>query len=485
VSRIRWGARGADPPSRTGSGKLRGPRKLSLISALALAAALVGGAAGLAAASGSGGTQAARLALGLNCRFPSSSYQVSAVVAASFPDSTGVGKPIQPVGLQVSLRLPQAVVASLRKLAATSVTASGLLGVTEVTASKSTRTQWPDQTSAASQLPATGSLQIAATGSATPTMASAAGTVTFAATSLDIVLSAETAAGKATSPATVKATCVPGSGASTQLASVVVAGAAASPSPSVAPSQQPSAKGKVKYPKHCGDIPIKGHGVPVCGYIVGFTNVRKQYGAAKLGPGLVNIDFAYKDVIKGHNAIEYSTGQLYYQGTETYYKGHEQLPPAHPTFLTFGFVPVTATLVLIERVPINIVSVSQLNAPPYRISVTATTKVAIHVSNVTVNGVPLDVGPACQAEHLATLKLFGHGTNLPPTGYTVPTGGPLAGFVKVPPFIDCGVTENLNPLLTGTISGSRNYVKMTQGKLCGPTQPQNWTCPPPVPKPIR
>jgi hypothetical protein len=26
-------------------------------------------------------------------------------------------------------------------------------------------------------------------------------------------------------------------------------------------------------------------------------------------------------------------------------------------------------------------------------------------------------------------------------------------------------------------------VKMTQGKLCGPSQPANWVCPPPVPKP--
>ena len=38
--------------------------------------------------------------------------------------------------------------------------------------------------------------------------------------------------------------------------------------------------------------------------------------------------------------------------------------------------------------------------------------------------------------------------------------------------------------ITGSISGRGNFVKLTQGKLCGPSQPQNFVCPPPVPKPI-
>jgi hypothetical protein len=266
---------------------------------------------------------------------------------------------------------------------------------------------------------------------------------------------------------------------------VVVSRVNSSASPSPTQSTKP-AKPKLKLPKGCGHIKVIGFGTAVCGWVVGYSDVKKLYGAAKLGPGLLNVDFAYKPVFKPGKLIEYSTGQLYWPGTEPYYKGHEQLPPAKATFLTFRFVPVTATLVLIERTPIKIVSVSGTLAPPYPISVTATTKVSIHLSDVTVNGKPLNVGPGCQAKHLVTLKLSGHGFNtVPPKGYTVPTGGPLAGFVTIPPLTDCGVTENLNPLLTGTISGSRNYVKMTQGKLCGPADPQNWTCPPPVPKPIR
>jgi len=84
------------------------------------------------------------------------------------------------------------------------------------------------------------------------------------------------------------------------------------------------------------------------------------------------------------------------------------------------------------------------------------------------------------------LVLIGRGDNtIPPRGYTVSTGGPLTGMLTIPPFTGCGVTENLDPLLTGSISGSGNFVKLTQGKLCGPSQPKNWTCPPPVPEPLR
>ena len=99
---------------------------------------------------------------------------------------------------------------------------------------------------------------------------------------------------------------------------------------------------------------------------------------------------------------------------------------------------------------------------------------------------PLDVGPHCQTASAVKLDLVGRGENtIPPKGYTVPTGGPLSGRVTIPRFTGCGVTENLDPLLTGSISGRGNFLKVTQGKLCGPSQPANWSCPPPVPKPLR
>jgi hypothetical protein len=213
--------------------------------------------------------------------------------------------------------------------------------------------------------------------------------------------------------------------------------------------------------------------------------VRKLYGAVLLQPkrparpALVNIDYAYRHVFKPGRLIAFSTGELYYQG-------RHELPPVRATFLAFRFVPVTATLTVTELTPIKIRSVSGTTAPPYPITVHATTTVRIRISDVDVNGVPLAIGPHCRPVSSPRLTLIGHGDNtIPPTGYTVATGGPLSGRLTIPAFTDCGVTENLDPLLTGSISGPGNYVLQTQGKLCGPADPQEWTCPPPVPKPIR
>ncbi len=110
---------------------------------------------------------------------------------------------------------------------------------------------------------------------------------------------------------------------------------------------------------------------------------------------------------------------------------------------------------------------------------------AISLSNVDVNGVPLAVGPHCRPVSPVHLVLIAKGENtLPPKGYTVPTGGPLTGMLTIPPFTGCGVTENLDAVLTGSISGPHNFLKMTQGKLCAPAQPHGLTCPPPVPRPL-
>ncbi len=177
--------------------------------------------------------------------------------------------------------------------------------------------------------------------------------------------------------------------------------------------------------------------------------MKKLYGAALLQPkrparpALVNIDFAYRHVFKHGKLIEYSTGDLYYQG-------HRELPPVRATFLAFGFVPVTASLMVTELRPISIRSVSGVTAPPYPITVRATTTVAIGISDVDVNGVPLAIGPHCRPVSTTRLTLTGRGDNtIPPRGYTVPTGGPLSGRLTIPAFTDCGVTENLDPLLTG------------------------------------
>jgi hypothetical protein len=259
-------------------------------------------------------------------------------------------------------------------------------------------------------------------------------------------------------------------------------GGTARPRPAASPHRR-------KAPKGCGHIKVKGTGIPSCAYITGFSDVRKFNEAALLQPkrpkkpGLLNVDFGYKTknvrVRKGVNIIAFSDARLYYHR-------RPELPPVRATFLGFRFVPVTATLRLIELTLIKIRSVSQ-GYPPFGIRVVSRTKVSIRLSNARVNGQPLNVGPHCRTAAPVPLKLIGTGKLLPrPSGYTIPTGGPLSGTVTIPPFTGCGTNENLNPLFTGSVSGPNNFTIMTQGKLCMPFLPPFASvCPPPVPKPRR
>jgi len=460
-----------------------------LIGALVLVVGVLAGTAGIAAGAPGTGTTTASVDLTYRCQFPADSFPsgsdaVSVVVAATFPAAAIVGQKIQPTAARITATLPQAAVTGLRRLGATTVGGTGALSTLVTEQGRSATAQWLAQTSTAVPLPATGSVRLAEPATAVAAIAGSSGTVMISTGGLVLNLTPRRADGTATSPSTVRVTCSPSPSA--RLAAIPVAAASPSASPS-ASSSSPPPQPKAKFPKGCGKIKVIGTGTPTCGYITGYSDVAKLNGAALLQPkrpakpGLVNLDFA-----ESHHFNKGKTKLIVRSTAELYYKGRHELPPVQATFLTFRFVPVTATLHLIELTPIKIVSVSGITGLPFPITVRAATKILVRVTDVTVNGVPLNVGTRCRTASPLNLALIGKGKNtIPPQGYTVPTGGPLAGTITIPPFVDCGVSENLDPLLTGSISGPGNFVKMTQGKLCGPSQPANWTCPPPPPKPLR
>ena len=416
--------------------------------------------------------------------------RVDVTIAATFPEVATAGRRVQPTGVQLTARLPAAAVAALRASGATAVSSTAFLSV-EASQRTTKTTSWRGQ-APAQPLPQAGSLTIVAPGHAAPVTVTSRRTVTFTAAGLTLALrlGGASAASDSPSPASaspspspsatgLRVACIPASHQGITIDAITAAGASSKPHPN-SRAHHP----KRKLPKGCGQIKVRGSGVPVCGYITGYSDVLKLYGAALLQPkrpakpALVNIDFAYRHVFKPGRLIEFSTGELYY-------RGHHELPPIRTTFLAFRFVPVTATLMVTELTPIKIRSVSGISGLPFPLFVRATTRVAIRISDVEVNGVPLAIGPHCRPVSSTKLTLTGRGDNtIPPRGYTLGGGGPLSGRLTIPAFTHCGVTENLDPLLTGSISGPGNYTRMTQGKLCGPSQPQDWTCPPPVPKPI-
>ncbi|HEY1636533.1 MAG TPA: hypothetical protein VGF64_17390, partial [Acidimicrobiales bacterium] len=295
--------------------------------------------------------------------------------------------------------------------------------------------------------------------------------------------------GTATSLATVTLTCAPQSGNADVLATVTVRGAAARRHPAAKRKVTcpPQPKGGLKLNKRFPlPRPPKGKGIIVhrlkpslgCAFLTGFANARKFNEAARLGMGFIDVavgirldyNFATSDYFQQDSA-----GQLDFRPCPTCKVVHG-LPPSRATFLSFGFVPTTATLQLTEVGTLNLVSIGTTQELKANI---AFSEMRLRVYNVSVNGQKLPVGPHCQT-HPFEIVLTGKPGSTPP--YSLQGGGPLTGNVSIPEFHGCGVTENLNPLFNGTISGPRNFSQLTQGNLCTPSSDSG--CPPRRPRPI-
>ena len=245
-----------------------------------------------------------------------------------------------------------------------------------------------------------------------------------------------------------------------------------------------------------------------CAYVVGYANVNKLNGAVLLGvpdPGLASVviianrSFCVPSTIplalcvpRGgvrHTVTDYRF-MLEPNGiTPDMEEG--EFPPAAQTLLTFGFVPVSAKMHLSLVGPISgTAETTQANGQHTLVSTTLSGKVAIQLTDVEVNGVPMNTGVCHTLDpEEDNLHLSGSGDNstIPPSGYTVARGGPLVGTTDIPPFTDCvgDDGEDLTPLFTASVSGPDNYTKMTQGNLCSPDISGANGCPPEIPVPQR
>ena len=462
-------------------------------SGLVLTAALAG-ASGVGANAALAGPHAMSVHLAYSCRFQSGTWQAGATIAATFPSAVRPGQPIQPTGVRSIVALPSSAVTDLVKLGAAQVTGSDVLTAGVTYAARTVREPWAGQLAKPVPIPGAGRLPLQASGPVHPVTPTSPGTVTFTAAGLALVLTPRKADGSPASPAPLKVACTLNRGQNARLATVPVTDASpqqdasASPFPATTPTpsrrapRPASPAGLGKPPPGCGAIKVKSPQIS-CGYITGYANVNKLNGAALLQPpspqkpGLVNIaqNVSIQHVHGG--VILNNIGQLYY-------RGREELPPVQTTFLGFGFTPITATLQVIELKPIKI-AVFLHNI--VQVKVTTTTEVSFRISNVSVNGVPWkSVGSNCRTKTPIHLELVGTGNTSTQRGFwNLLQGGTLGGMVTVPPFIGCGVGENLDPLFTASISGPQNFDLMTQGPLCAVRPLFPPSCPPSVPKPSR
>jgi hypothetical protein len=214
-----------------------------------------------------------------------------------------------------------------------------------------------------------------------------------------------------------------------------------------------------------GSSPSQG-----CAFTTGYADVRKLKGAALIQPGLTNVDLFVRTVINFSPKVDYFEAD---NAAVLDFHGQNAFPPSTATFLTFGFVPTTATIQIMAHGTIDIFAIGPALPPPchpnrFQTCVTVATvssRLSIRVlpGSVRVNGVPLDVGSQCQTPSFDAI-LTGNNASIPP--YVVTTGGPITGFVDVPPFKGCGVGENLDPIFNAAISGPRNFNLLTQGPVC-------------------
>jgi Family of unknown function (DUF6801) len=500
--------------------RLRGFRLTALACALAVTGGALVSASGVLADATPGAAQAVHARLAYRCRFPSGPRPVSVTVAGTFPATATAGQPIKPSRLRTTVAFPRSAVAGPGGLGAAKVAGHDVLSATVADQSAVTTVHWPGRLPKPVHIPRTGRARLAFAGPVPPVTPNRPGSVTFSAAAFTIDL--YRASGGTVNLASVQATCTLSPGRQPKLATVPVT-AAPAPAHSPGVTRGRHAKGAIpngKVPHGCVKRIVKGGTTSPtlgCAYLLGYADVLKLKESALLGPafdGSAPAAFLHVDSYATETAIHHGRVHVYVcSAAQLDYHKLLQFPPAKVTFLNFGFVPVTAVMSLVEtKWPSNhppvenkqcyignvknkpvhlkspIVTVfSNLNddaAEKLPVLNTSETYLAIHISQVTVNGVPINVGPNCGTTQPVRAVLIGHGHNgPPPTGYTLDNGGPLAGSVTIPKLSHCGVGENLDPLFDASISGPMNFQLMTQGTLC---TPQNASlCPPSVPKPRR
>jgi hypothetical protein len=125
------------------------------------------------------------------------------------------------------------------------------------------------------------------------------------------------------------------------------------------------------------------------------------------------------------------------------------LPPATGSFTELGVVPVTATVAFIQNGPTT--GKVDLNTG----AVTTSSSITLQITSLTVSGLPVPVGPACESATPASVALASQ------PGFSIVNGGTVSGTYTIPPFAHCGL---VTPVLNLTIPGPGNTISLTLGK---------------------
>ncbi|MQY16035.1 hypothetical protein SRB5_62270 [Streptomyces sp. RB5] len=428
-----------------------------------------------------------------SCAFPSGPQDVSAVVTADFPTTGAVDKPMQPRNISVAVSLPSDLLSALPGGDAPGLTAAAELKVQVEQGKQTAVAPWAGLTAKPVSQADEKTTLLEFTGEVPTVTVTSPGTVGFSAGHLDLVLTPGAVEGgaEASSIACDLAPLESGLLAAVTVPGEVVDEDAPSDAPK-SPTAQPQDDQKRTQDDAAGPgitatadpvtiqpcptdrptidwdpsffpPPIPGNvisdnplgGVYQCAYILGIANAAKLGSATMLNnpAGVVPAQIL---------------SNVQFSGREQRGKAQLNLPDSTSTNLTFGFMPVTAT-VEFNVGPTTFYARDEKSSgvPTYiRMRMNQT----MRIKDVRINGVVYDVGNECRSGPMRVdVTGFDSNRDPEPPEYTVFQGGTLRSSVTIPPFSGCAHgSEDLNDLLTATLSGPGNYIELRQGWLCIP-----------------
>ena len=162
--------------------------------------------------------------------------------------------------------------------------------------------------------------------------------------------------------------------------------------------------------------------------VTGSTFLKAPNATLPLGPGKLSAN------------VNASTGAV--RATLT-------LPDATLSFKQFGLIPVTATTHFINNGP----TTGRINLSTG--AVTSTSHITMQIVNLSIAGLPVPIGPACESSTPAVIRVVSQ------PGFNILKGGNLAGTYTIPQFAHCGL---VTPLINVTLTGPGNKITLTLGK---------------------
>jgi hypothetical protein len=162
--------------------------------------------------------------------------------------------------------------------------------------------------------------------------------------------------------------------------------------------------------------------------------------------------------------------------------GELAFAPVTTTYLGYGFLPISAT---VEFLPVDYRSSKMIHSFGTLLDgiLRNHLDVVSRLSDVKVNGVPLDAGPDCVSETPMAIDMMGEYDPFGAGGLigTDPANpDPKYRGFTLPPFKNCGAAEKLSSLFTGQNSGSGNQAS-AHLTLC--QEADHRKCPPIAPIP--